>query len=377
MLGAGALRTGIRMTLPLISPTIGTTFLVIFVFVCENFSVPTLLGTPVNFHTLPSLIYFNMAITPAEPTLAAASGTLLLWVALVGAIWQRRIASRAGRYVTIGGKGSRPRITRLGRWRYLATGFVVLFLVLSVALPYTALILGSLLTFLTPNLRPSVFTLDNYRTLFDGDNLTPVINSLVLSVGGGLGMTFLYLVISYLLTRTRRTWGALVDYVTIIPTAIPALILGVGLVWTFVSLPVPIYGTMAILLIAYFTRYIGYGVRHAGNAFNQVSSDLAEAARIGGASPWRAFRDILLPIIRPSILSLWTVLFIFVFMEVSATILLYSPATRTLPTVLWLHMGSGSQTRAFAIAVLQATLIFLVLLVANRKFGTLRATLDE
>ena len=102
-----------------------------------------------------------------------------------------------------------------------------------------------------------------------------------------------------------------------------------------------------------------------------------EAARIGGASPVRALWDVLIPIIRPSILSLWTVLFIFIFMEISATILLYTPDTRTLSTVLWNYMGSGSQTRAFAVAVAQATLIFVLLFATDRKFGTLRSTFQS
>jgi iron(III) transport system permease protein len=377
MLGVGPLRTSFRMTLPLIAPTIATSFLVIFVFVAENFSVPTLLGTPVGFQTLPSLIFFNMAITPAQPMLAAASGTMLLWVALAGTMLQRRISSRASRYVTVTGKGTSLRLVRLGAWRFATFAFVMLFLLLAVVLPYLALVLGSFMSFLTPNLRPSVFTLDNYRTLFVGDNLRPVINSLVLSVGGGLGLTIVYVLLCYALSRMRSTWGRVADYVTIIPTAIPALILGVGLIWTFVGMSAPIYGTMAILVIAYFLRNIGYGVRHANNAFNLVSGDLTEAARMTGASGLRAFWDISIPIMRPSILSLWTMLFVFIFMEVSATILLYTPATRTLPTVLWNYMGSGSQPQAFAVAVAQATLIFIILFISDRKFGTLRTTLER
>jgi len=157
---------------------------------------------------------------------------------------------------------------------------------------------------------------------------------------------------------------------------VPALILGIGLIWAFVGFPLPVYGTMTILLIAYFLRNIGYGVRHSNNAFAQVSPDLSEAARMTGATPLRALWDIALPIIRPSILSLWTMLFIFIFMEISATILLYTPDTRTLPTVLWNYMGSGSQPRAFAVAVVQATLIFVILFITDRRFGTLRTSLD-
>ena len=376
MLGGGPLRTGLRMTLPLVMPTLATGFVIIFVFVAENFSVPTLLGTPVGFETLPSRIYTEMAVTPTDPTLGAAAGTMLLWIALAGTLWQRRMLSRASRYVTIGGKGGRHRLTDLGGARWLGTAFVIGFLFLAVGLPYLVLVLGSFLSFLTPHLRSSLFTFDNYRRLFQGNDFLPVQNSLILSALGGLGITFAYVLISYLLSQYRGRFGRILDTILIVPTAIPALVLGVGMVWAFVGLPLPIYGTMTILIIAYFIRYIGYGVRHANTALIQVSSELPEAARVLGASPLRSFRDVLIPIIRPSILSLWTVLFIFIFMELSVTILLYSPTSRTLPVVLWNYMASGFQTRAFAVAVFQATLIFVVLFVANRKFGTLRTTLE-
>ncbi len=377
MLGVGPVRTGWRMTLPLIAPTMATSFLIIFVLVAENFSVPTLLGSPVGFHTLPSLIYQNMAVTPAHPTLAAAAGTMLLWVALIGAAIQRRITRNASRYVTVTGKGNRFRLVRLGPWRIAAFCFVALYLFLAVILPYFALMLGSFMSFLTANIRPSVFTLENYATILVGDNLKPVLNSLLLSAGGGLGLTILYLGMSFFLEQTSKSFARLVDYVTMLPSAIPALILGVGLIWTFVGLSAPIYGTMAILLIAYFLRNLGYGLRQANNAFSQIARELTEAARMNGATRLRALWDIAIPLIRPAILSLWTMLFIFIFMEVSATILLYTPDTRTMPTVLWNYMSSGSQPHAFAIAVAQATLVFIVLYLADRRFGLLRKTLER
>ena len=377
MLGVGPLRTSLRMTMPLIAPTLATTFLIVFVLVAENFSVPTLLGSPIGFQTLPSLVYHNMAIMPAKPTLAAAAGTLLLWVALIGAALQRLVSRNASRYITVTGKGNRFRLVRLGRWRGLALTFVLLYLILSVGLPYLALIFGSFMSFLTANIRPGVFTLENYESILVGDNITPVLNSLMLSGLGGLGLTIVYVVMSRLLEQASRGVARLVEYVTVLPSAIPALILGIGLIWTFVGWSVPIYGTMAILVIAYFLRNLGYGLRQADNAFRQVAGELTEAARMNGASPMRALWDISLPLIRPSILSLWTMLFIFIFMEVSATILLYTPDTRTLPTVLWTYMGSGSQTHAFAIAVTQASMVFVILYFTDRKFGLLRKTLER
>ncbi len=377
MVGAGRLRTALSITLPLITPTLATAFLMIFVFVAENFPVPTLLGSPVGFQTLPSLIYQNMAVTPAHPTLAAASGTVLLWIALIGTILQQRVSRQEKRFVTVSGKGSRPPMMALGRWRYVCLGFVLVFLLLAVVLPYLALLLGSFMNFLTPNLKPSVFTWANYRTLWTGDAWAAAVNSLLLSGGGGLVLTAVYVLISSRLAELGSNWRRASDFISIIPSAIPALVLGMGLIWTFVGLPLPIYGTMGILIIAYFLRNLGTGVRHANNAFAQISGDLAEAARINGATRLQALRDIVLPIARPAMLSLWTTLFIFIFMEVSATILLYAPSTRTLPTVLWNHMASGSQPRAFAIAVAQASLIFAILFITDRRLGTLRSNFER
>ncbi|MEA2948971.1 MAG: iron(III) transport system permease protein, partial [Alphaproteobacteria bacterium] len=143
------------------------------------------------------------------------------------------------------------------------------------------------------------------------------------------------------------------------------------------GLPVPIYGTIWALVIAYFARFVGIGVRQSQAAFTQVSDELLDAARMSGASPLQAFRDVLLPLLRPFLMSLWTVLFIFIFMEISITIMLYTPNTMTLPVLLWSRMSSGHQTLAFAVAMLQATIVLVILYVSNRLFGTLQATVKS
>jgi iron(III) transport system permease protein len=221
-----------------------------------------------------------------------------------------------------------------------------------------------------------MLTLDNYERLFSGSSLLYIRNSLILSAGVGLAGALLYAFVAYLIRRLPARMAHAADALMIVPTALPALVLGVGLVWTFVGSPLPIYGTMAILVVAYLARFIGYGVRQSGTALTQISDELSEAARISGATPLRAFRNITLPLIRPSLLSLWTMLFIFIFMEISATIVLYSPKTATLPVVLWNYMQSGYQTRAYAVAVVQATIIFVILFITNRLFGTLRSALE-
>ena len=374
--GAGPFGTAIRMTLPLIWPTITATFLMTFILASENFSVPTLLGSPIGFQTLPSRIFFEMTVEPSQPSISAAGGTMLLWIAVLGTYAQRRVIARAGRYVTVAGKGTRARLVGLGPWKYVATAVLVAYVLLAVVIPYLTLVFSSFLGYLTPRLTLSLFTLDNYRKLADIDNLEATINSIVLSLVGGAVLTFLYVLLGYLIKRSEHGMGKLIDYLVLVPTALPALVLAMGVLWCFVAFPAPIYGTMAILAIAYFIRFIGYGIRQSRVALTQISEELSEAARICGASPLRTFRDVVVPLLRNSFLSLWTTLFIFIFPEVSATILLYSPNTVTLPVVLWNEMASGHQTAALTVAVVQATIIFVLLCAADWLFGTLRNTID-
>lgn len=377
MLGGTPLRTAVKMTVPLIWPTLSATFLLIFIFAAENFSVPTILGASSGFEVTASIVYYNLSIIPGRPELAATAGTMLLAIAVVGTIWQRRIISRKNRYVTMAGKGGRSKTIDLGWKRHVATGFVIFYLFLSVILPYAALMAGSFMRFLTPNVTPSLLTLAHYRRLLAPENIGPIWNSMFLATAGALTATLLYVFLAYLIRRSPGFLSRFMDYAVIVPTVTPALVLGVGFMWAFIGLPIAIYGTFWILLIGYWTRYVGQGVRQAGAAFVQVAEELPEAARIAGASPIRSFTDILMPLLRPALVSLWTILFISIFMEISITIVLYSPNTMTLPVLLWSRMSGGFLTEAFAVAAIQATVIFVLLYVADRAFGTLRHTLNE
>ncbi len=377
VLGANPLRTAWNMTVPLIWPSLAAAFLMTFVMSAENFSVPTLLGAPTGFQTLTTRIYLDLTVEPAQPTVAAAGGTMLLWIALIGTLWQRRILKHGNRFVTISGKGARRHVTELGGWKWLATAILVFYLLVSVVLPYATLVLGSFLTFLTPHITAKTFTLANYQKIFASDTLGVLQNSLLYSVLGGAGLSLLYVIIGYFIKSSKSISAALTEYVAMVPTAVPALVLAVGILWMFVGLPLPIYGTAALLIIGYFIRFAGYGVRQARVAFVQVSADLSEAARVAGAGPVKSFFDVTLPLLRPAVMSLWTLMFINIFTEISATIVLYSAQTKTLPVILWNFMASGNQTRAFAVAVVQATIIFIILVLADRRFGTLRNTIGQ
>jgi iron(III) transport system permease protein len=376
VLGAGPFRTALRTTIPLIVPTLVSTFLLIFIFVSENFAVPMVLGGSISFDTLMSQIYNALQSYPTRLNFAAAAGTMLLSTAVVGTLWQRRVLAIANRYVTVSGKGSRRIVLDLGRWRFAATALVLAYLFLSVVIPYASLLLGSFMTFVTPRFSPAVFTLKNYYRLLDWSYLRPAINSFLVAGVGACVAVGIYTLLAHSIRRSGSWLGRVIDYAVMIPTVLPALVLGVGFLWAYVILPVPLYGTIWILFLGYLTRYVGQGTKQAGAALVQVSEDLPEAARVAGASPLRALGTITLPVLGPSLKLILVLIFIKFFMEVSLTVVLYTPQTMTLPILLWSRMGGGYMTEAFAIAVVESTIIFIVLAAANLRVGLLREALD-
>jgi iron(III) transport system permease protein len=377
-LGAGPIRTAFKITLPLIWPAIASSGLLVFIFAAENFSVPTMLGTPIGYETIPSMLYLLLNQAPSSPSKAAALGTLLIWVAFLGTWLQRRQLRKAKRFVTIAGKGSGGQLVRLGSLRYLGLTLCLAYLLFALVLPYLALILGSFMSFVTPRITLKLFTLKNYALAFDPEHLGPLWNTLVLCLGAGFVTVMVGLALSYAIQRILpRRLGAILDYTVIVPNTSPAMVLAIGLLWMFLALPFNIYGTLWVLAIAYFVRFVGYAVRTSGATLMQISPDLEEAARVQGASRLRTFLQITLPLARESVMSIWTLLFILLFLEISATILLYSSNTQTLSVLLWNQLASGRQPPAFAIGVVQSTLIFLILAVTHRAFGTMRHMIDK
>lgn len=377
LLGVNPVRTAFSMTLPLVFPTLASTFLLIFVFVAENFAVPLVLGSPSGYETLMSQIYYAVADTPARPGLAAAAGTMLLLIALAGTFWQRRIMRNAKRYVTMGGKGGRQKMTDLGRWRWLASALVFGYLFVSVVLPYCALIMASLMRFVTSRLTWELWTLDNYRKLFNATFVNLMTNSFLVAVIGGVVAVAFYFVLSYLLSTSQSRLAKMTEYAAIMPTVTPSILLAIGFLWAFVALPLPLYGTLWLIFLALVVRSLGLGVRQSRSALLQVSSDLVDAARIGGAGPLKAFRDIVAPALKAPLMSIWTLIFVQFFLDVGLSVVLYSPNSMTIPVYLWTKMNGGEVTSAFAIAVLECTIIFAVLYVAERMFGTVRASLNR
>jgi iron(III) transport system permease protein len=175
-------------------------------------------------------------------------------------------------------------------------------------------------------------------------------------------------VVSWVVVRSNAPGRRLLDLLAFTPLIIPGLVLGVALSFVYLRVPLPIYGTLLILLISYTTRYMPYGMKYASAAMAQVSSELEESAMVSGASWAQTFRRVLVPLASSGILAGFIYILIVSFRELSSTILLYSPGKEVLSVLLWEQFENGQLTTLAAIGVGMVLILVALVLVAYR-FG--------
>ena len=179
-------------------------------------------------------------------------------------------------------------------------------------------------------------------------------------------------VVSWVVLRTRARGRRLLDLLAFTPIVIPGLVLGLALSFVYLRVPLPIYGTLLILLIAYCTRYLPYGMRYSSAAMAQMSPELEESAAVSGASWFQTFRRILLPLMSSGILAGWVYILVVSFRELSSTILLYSPGKEVLSVLIWEQFENGQFTTLAALGVCMVLILMLLVSIAYRfgaRFG--------
>ena len=364
-----------RITMPLVRPAIVSAVLLMFVQSLESFEVPGLLGLQNGIYVFTSRIYFVLRQFPIDYGAAGAYALGLLAFAAAGVAASGWLGRNARSYQTVTGKAFRPRPMELGRARPLVGALVVLFFAVAVVLPVAVLVYASLLRFYSaPSLESlKTMSLANYRALLHMPLATTALrNSVVLGAGAATVVMFLTAVASWVVVRTRAVGRGLLDLVAFTPLVVPGLVLGLALSFVYLRTSLPIYGTLWILLIAYATRYLPYGMRYAGAAMAQTSGELEESAHVCGASWWQTFRRVLMPLASSGILAGWVYILVVSFRELSSSILLYSPGKEVLSILIWEQFENGQFTTLAAIGVCMVAILVVLVLVAYRlgaRFG--------
>ncbi|REE95079.1 ABC transporter permease [Thermomonospora umbrina] len=374
--GLGRLVILRRITLPLARPALVAATLIIAVQALESFEVPAMLGLHDGIYVFISKIYFLMQQYPIDYQATGALSLGLLVIATAGVVLSRR-ASR-GAPQTITGKAYRPRRIRLGRMRGVVGALTLAYFTVCVFAPVLILIYASLLkTYRTPSLSTAGFTFDNYTAaLTNATTLTAVRNSTLLGVGAAVVVMGLSAFASWLVVRSRSRFGAVVDALAFTPLVIPGLVLGLGLAFVYLRSPLPIYGTLWILLISYVTRFLPYGMRYANTAMHQVSAELEDSATVFGASWWTTMRRILLPLARPGLIAGGLYIVVVSFRELSSSILLYSPGTEVVGIRVFEQYQEGSLTAVATLGVLLCAFLGVLVTALFTLAGRLGVDLD-
>jgi iron(III) transport system permease protein len=375
MSGASLWQVVSRVTLPLVWPAIFATLLILFVRAIESFEVPALLGLPVGIQVFTSAIYQAVHRYPSQVGLASAYAVTLLLITTIGVYWQSRLSSRGSKYATMTGKGFRPRQIDLGGWRYAAVAVFLLYFLLIVVLPFAVLLWSSFQKFYSVPSMEAIqrMTLDPYRTILGYPSLwRSVWNSLLLALGSATLIMLVTSVICWIVVKTRLPGRWLLDNVASLPMVFPGIVLGLSIMILYLYLPIGVYGTIWIMLIAYVTRFMPYGLRYNTTSMLQIHKELEESAAMSGASWATTFRRIILPLLKPGLVAGWIYIMIVSIRELSSSILLYSPGNEVLSILIWELWENGQYVELSALGVMFIIALFILVMIAQwvgSKFG--------
>lgn len=346
-----------RVTMPLLRPAILSTLLLLFVRAIEAFEVPLLLGLPSKIYVFTTEIRFAIAEAPPQFGYSSALGLTLLVICILG-VWAYRHATRdAEAYATVTGKGYMPTPIKLGPWRWPVTIVTSLVFFAALGLPLIALLWQSVYYKTIPNVDlVADFTLRNYRYILEYPVfLSALKNSAILGASSATLVVALGFVMAWIVQRTnvRQAWT--LDAMAFIPIAIPSVIIGASILFAYLMLqrylPFQLYNTLGILLIAYVTMYLPYGMRFASGGIIQIHKELEEVAEVSGASLIQTFRRVLLPLMSPVLIAAWLYIFVMAVRELTASIFLAGPHTQVLGTIsltLWEEGGSYGTVAALS-----------------------------
>ena len=375
MSGATIAALARRVTLKLAWPAVASAFLILFVRSIESFETPALLGLPVGIQVFTSSIYDAIHRYPSNIGLASAYALMLLLITSGGIWWQSKLSAQGGKYSTVTGKGFRPRVMDIGRWKWLTGGFLVVYGLLVVALPFLVLVWSSLQRFYAVPSWAAVknLTFKSYETVLNYPSVgTAVWNSAILALGSATVVMLLTAVMCWIVQRTKIPGRWLLDNMASAPLVLPGLVMGLAIMVCYLAIGGGIYGTIWILFIAYVTRFLPYGMRYNGTSMIQLHRELEESAAMSGASWAGSFRRVVLPLLKPGFIAGWIYIVIVSVRELSSSILLYSPGTEVVSIVIWELWQNGQyvELSAFGVMLISALFVFVVIAqLVGKRFG--------
>jgi iron(III) transport system permease protein len=377
MLGANALKTAFKITLPLIYPSILGGLIIVFLQAIALFGVPALIAIPARYPVVTTQLW-QFFESPVRAEVAAAYALPLLGITLALLGLQRVLLARRG-FATIGGKGGERRVVRLGVWRWPMFLYALVVLALSVLMPLVVLIQASLSKAWGRGFAWDNLTLQNFKfVLFEhAQAQKAIVNSVVFAGIAALASLALALCIAYMVKRRVAPGVNILAFLCMMPFVIPGLVLAIGFYAAYTTPPLSLAGTATIVILAFTTRLLPIAYQNAAAGISSIHPEMEEAVRILGGTSATAIRRVVAPLLKRSLVGAWILVFIPACQELSTAIFLTGPNTRVMSMVMldFSEEGRLEQLSALGGVLLIITVVIVVLgfRIVGRDFMLRRA----
>lgn len=369
MSGASTFTTLRQITVPILMPAITGVVFLSFIRSVESFESPLILGYPARIFVYTTKVYQLLEATHQfGPAMAMTNVFLVVLLTLI--FIQRRLLNRQS-YTTIGGRGFTIRPASLGRWRYVTLAFCLTWMVVGTLLPLMTLIFGSFMKAFGVFV-PEPFTMLNWSMTFKDPYFWVALkNTMLLALITATGGMLLYTIIAYVGIKTLFRGRKALDFITWLPWSVPSMVLALGILWAYVGgvrLPFTLYGTLWIMVLALAVEAMPIGVRSMNAGLVQLSKELEESSRVHGATFLRTLRSIVIPLLAPTFVATWIIIFLGAARDLSTVILLYSPKSRLLSVLTMEYWTGAMPERALVLGIITSA-IALILALAARALG--------
>jgi len=355
MSGASMLRVAKDVTTPLVMPSIVAGALLSFVAVCGNFGIPALIGDRAHYYVLTTRIYSMLSIPDLDR--AAAYSIVLLLISVPLMIFQKVVLGRR-KYVTVTGRATRPSVMSLGRVKHWVLAALLVFMVPTIIVPVITLVLTAFMA----NLGGSIFDLSNYTlsnfyaVLFiNNDTVTAIMDSLTLALSSATSVAVFGALVAYIIVKTNIRGRAFLDWLASVPFVLPGTVFAIAMIFAFIR--TPLYNTLMLVFVAYFARYMSYGVRTSIGALMQIDPSLEEAARVSGANWLRVLKDVVLPLLKAGIVAGWILVFMPTLSELTVSVILAPTLQPTIGMTIYNLMEEGQYEWTYALSSIVVVIV--------------------
>ncbi|MBT5050000.1 MAG: iron ABC transporter permease [Rhodospirillaceae bacterium] len=370
--GLGFFSTLRRITLPLAMPAILAAVIYIVVIGIATFDVPAIIGMGSRVYLLSTYIF--QKTNPGDEELAqhgitAALGVMMILVAVLLTWWYSSVLRKGDQYGVVTGKGYRPTLIEIGNWGYAAWGFIAFYVLAAKLVPLLLIAYAAFVPYLAP---PSakmfgLMSLTNIMEAMDWDLvLRGMKNTAILVLTVPALTLVLAFAISWLIVRSRSRVRYLLEFGAFLPHALPEVILAIAalLLALFVLQGIaPLYGSVTLIAIVYVITRISFATRAINSALLQIHKELEEAAHTAGLSAVRTSWRILVPLLRPTLMSVWIWSAILVYRELTVAVFLVGQDNLTLPAVIWSYWQSGATNLAAGVTLVMTILLTPLILI--------------